>query len=204
MVGVSSPPQPGHSDPWFRRCHHVRRSFYFPLRSKQTRETVSRVSSALTGLPWHGYPLYPLQEGPGNRCGEACRPERVVFDRMVRVLGTGDVADRMVLLGLMPDAALEGTEQPPSSPFPVATCAEAPEDERPSRRSRRRHITPAGKNTTEKTERKRGATTDATDEHGSREKDQEEAILALRPPLGPVGTAGLSGLFFLSLCFYPC
>jgi hypothetical protein len=39
-------------------------------------------------------------------------------------------------------------------------------------------ITPAGKNTTEKTERKRGATTDATDEHGSREKDKEETLQA--------------------------
>lgn len=33
---------------------------------------------------WHGYPLYPLQEGAENRRGEKCRPEKAVFDRMVQ------------------------------------------------------------------------------------------------------------------------
>jgi len=45
-------------------------------------EQVAEFPVASAGEAWHGYPLYPLNEGPGNRRGEKHRPEPVVFHKM--------------------------------------------------------------------------------------------------------------------------
>lgn len=53
---------------------------YIGTRNEQVAEfPVAREAEA-----WHGYPLYPLKEGPGNRLGEKHRPEPAVFDKMVQ------------------------------------------------------------------------------------------------------------------------
>lgn len=49
-------------------------------------QQVAEFPHAREGEAWHGYPLYPLIElGPENRRGDACRPAKQVFDRMVLV-----------------------------------------------------------------------------------------------------------------------
>jgi hypothetical protein len=38
------------------------------------------------GSPWHGYPLWPLNEAAAsNRRGDKCKPPNTIFDRMVDV-----------------------------------------------------------------------------------------------------------------------
>lgn len=47
-------------------------------------EQVAEFPRTRDGEAWHGYPLYPLvEQGPESRRGQKCRPEKVVFDRMV-------------------------------------------------------------------------------------------------------------------------
>lgn len=47
-------------------------------------EQLAEFPVAREGEAWHGYPLYPLKEGPANRRGEKHRPEKGVFDKMVQ------------------------------------------------------------------------------------------------------------------------
>ena len=49
-------------------------------------EQIAEFPSAAEDTPWHGYPLWPInQEGPGNRRNQKHRPARDVFDRMIEV-----------------------------------------------------------------------------------------------------------------------
>jgi hypothetical protein len=46
-------------------------------------QQVAAFPAADEGQPWHGYPLYPLNElGPTNRRGERHRPAKEVFAKM--------------------------------------------------------------------------------------------------------------------------
>jgi hypothetical protein len=48
-------------------------------------EQIAEFPVARQGEPWHGYPVYPLVElGPQNRRGQKCRPQKAVFDKMLR------------------------------------------------------------------------------------------------------------------------
>jgi hypothetical protein len=46
-------------------------------------EQLAEFPAAREGEPWHGYPVYPLQNGPAHRRGQKCRPDKMVFDKMV-------------------------------------------------------------------------------------------------------------------------
>src|SRR5205823_11649929 len=47
-------------------------------------EQVARFWKAPTGSPWHGYPLWPIDEmGSLNRKGQQYRPPKDLFQRMV-------------------------------------------------------------------------------------------------------------------------
>jgi hypothetical protein len=47
-------------------------------------EQIAEFPSAREGEAWHGYPVYPLVElGPRNRRGQKCRPQKMVFDKMI-------------------------------------------------------------------------------------------------------------------------
>jgi hypothetical protein len=49
-------------------------------------QQLAEFPAADEGQPWHGYPLWPLQElGPENRRGEKLRPSKEVFGRMEKV-----------------------------------------------------------------------------------------------------------------------
>jgi hypothetical protein len=48
-------------------------------------EQIAEFPCAKEREPWHGYPVYPLLElGPENRRGRKCRPQKLVFEKMVR------------------------------------------------------------------------------------------------------------------------
>jgi hypothetical protein len=49
------------------------------------RQQVAKFPYARPGVPWHGFPLGPLKEGPPNRKGEKPRPSKDVFDKMEKV-----------------------------------------------------------------------------------------------------------------------
>ncbi|MBX9622775.1 MAG: hypothetical protein K2X82_03080 [Gemmataceae bacterium] len=47
-------------------------------------ERLAEFPVARPGEPWHGYPVYPVNEdGPENRRGLTCRPAKEVFARLV-------------------------------------------------------------------------------------------------------------------------
>ena len=48
-------------------------------------QQVAEFPVARDGEPWHGYPLWPLNQlAPENRRGEKMRPDKIVFDRLRR------------------------------------------------------------------------------------------------------------------------
>ena len=49
-------------------------------------EQIAEFPCAAEGMPWHGYPLWPINhEGPSNRRKQKYRPEQEVLNRMVEV-----------------------------------------------------------------------------------------------------------------------
>jgi hypothetical protein len=50
------------------------------------KQQIAEFPAAADGQPWHGYPLWPLNDlGPENRRGEKLRPSKAVFLRMEHV-----------------------------------------------------------------------------------------------------------------------
>jgi hypothetical protein len=43
------------------------------------KQQVAKFPRAHPGQPWHGYPLWPVEDGPSQRRGHELRPQDVVF-----------------------------------------------------------------------------------------------------------------------------
>lgn len=63
-------------------------------------QQVAEFPFSRVGETWHGYPVYPLQDrGPSNRRGEALRPPRTVFTKMMAAGLISDVQRRRLMKG---------------------------------------------------------------------------------------------------------
>jgi hypothetical protein len=79
----------------------VQRESYESLRFLGTwYQQVAEFPTAREGEAWHGYPVYPLQgQGPENRRGQKCRPQKVVFSKMMTAGLISDVQRRRLMKG---------------------------------------------------------------------------------------------------------